>query len=126
MQIENITTTQELISKNNAEHLQENSTDSSLEKTRASQQIVDAAKNIPKDDDVDKAQISDALAKMSKTIEFFNKRLKFSIDENSKRIVVKVIDSDSNQVVREIPPKEVLKFVANLHKFLGVFVDTKR
>jgi len=126
MQIENIKTTQELISKNNAEHLQENSTDSSLEKTRASQQIVDAAKNIPKDDDVDKAQISDALAKMSKTIEFFNKRLKFSIDENSKRIVVKVIDSDSNQVVREIPPKEVLKFVANLHKFLGVFVDTKR
>ena len=83
-------------------------------------------KTVSEDNIVEKQHLVDALEKMSRAIEIFNKRLKFSIDEDSRRIVVKVIDSETNKVIREIPPKEVLKFVVNLHKFLGIFVDKKR
>lgn len=37
------------------------------------------------------------------------RKLEFSIDEDSGRNVVKVIDSDSGEVIRQFPSEEVLK-----------------
>lgn len=127
MQIESINTKVETVLKSPNESISEiiKKEEEKLEKNIEQKELQDA-KTIPRDRIVERHQIVDALEKMSRTIELFNKRLKFSIDEESKRIVVKVIDTETNKIVREIPPEEVLKFVANLHKFLGIFIDKKR
>lgn len=70
--------------------------------------------------------ISDAIEKMNKTIEIFNKKLKMSYDEESKRVVVRIIDSETDKVIKEIPTKEVLDFIHRLHQMIGVFIDSKR
>jgi len=70
--------------------------------------------------------MQDAIAKMNKTIEIFNKRIKLSVHEESKRIVVKIIDSQTDKVVKEVPPKEVLNFIAKLHESLGALIDKKQ
>ncbi|MBN1898650.1 MAG: flagellar protein FlaG [Spirochaetes bacterium] len=127
MQINGINaSTDHMIKDKNIDTIREQATP----KGNIDQAKLESAKTVPKEagsgeKPVAKQEVFDALEKMGKTIEFFNKRLKFSIDENSKRIVVKVIDSETDKVVREIPPEEVLRFVANLHKFLGIFVDKK-
>jgi len=56
----------------------------------------------------------------------FNKKIKLSIHKETHRIVIKVIDTDTNKVVREIPPKELLDFISLLHESLGLFIDKKR
>lgn len=71
-------------------------------------------------------EIQDAVNKMNKTIQIFNKRLQFSFHEEAKRIVVKIIDKENDKVIREIPPKELLSFITRLHESLGVLVDKKR
>jgi len=126
MQIESINTKVEPILKSSNESISEIIKEQEKLEKNIDQKELQEAKTIPKDKIIERHQIVDALEKMSKTIELFNKRLKFAIDEESKRIVVKVIDTETNKIVREIPPEEVLRFVAKLHKFLGIFIDKKR
>ena len=45
--------------------------------------------------------------------------LNFSIHEGTGRTVIKVIETESHRVVREIPPEEVLDLVANIEEMAG-------
>ena len=52
--------------------------------------------------------IESAVAEISEFVQSTNRSLSFSIDEQSKRSVVKVTDTDSGDVIRQIPSEEVL------------------
>lgn len=49
-----------------------------------------------------------AVSEVSEFVQARNRQLAFSIDEDSRRSVVKVTDSDSGEVIRQIPSEEVL------------------
>lgn len=53
--------------------------------------------------------IETAVSEISDFIKSRNRLLDFSIDEKSERPVVKVTDSESGEVIRQIPSEEVLK-----------------
>jgi len=53
--------------------------------------------------------IETAASEISDFIKSRNRQLDFSIDEKSERPVVKVTDSESGEVIRQIPSEEVLK-----------------
>lgn len=40
--------------------------------------------------------------------------LQFTIDEKADRVVVKVMDAEKDEVIRQIPPEDVLKLAASL------------
>jgi len=40
--------------------------------------------------------------------------LQFSIHEETKEIMVKVLDTDTEEVIREIPPEKILDMVAKI------------
>ncbi len=46
-----------------------------------------------------------------------NKKLNFSVHDDSGRMVVKVIDPESGETLKELPSEAVLKMVANIEKF---------
>lgn len=50
----------------------------------------------------------------------------YSIHEVTKQIMVKVIDQDTKEVIREIPPEKVLDMVAYMWELAGVIVDERR
>lgn len=54
-----------------------------------------------------------------------NKSLLFQVDEDSGRNVIKVIDRDSGDLVKQYPSEEVLGIVSNLAEATGVLVDFK-
>ncbi|MCL1845086.1 MAG: flagellar protein FlaG [Defluviitaleaceae bacterium] len=45
--------------------------------------------------------------------------------EATNRNVVRVYDSETNEVVREIPPEAVLDAHANMLEMVGIFVNTR-
>ncbi|MBU2549678.1 MAG: flagellar protein FlaG [Proteobacteria bacterium] len=51
--------------------------------------------------------------------------LNFSVHKATGRTVIKVIESETKQVLREIPPEEILKMVESLEKMAGVLLSTK-
>ena len=59
-------------------------------------------------------------------LEHANTEFEFSVHEKTKRIMVKVIDKDSKEVIREIPSEKILYIVAKIWEFNGLLVDEKR
>ena len=70
--------------------------------------------------------VIDAIEKANKAIMGANKKFEFTIHEKTKEIMVKVIDTDTNENIREIPNEKVLDMVAKLCEMAGVLVDERR
>ncbi|WON73600.1 flagellar protein FlaG [Nitrosospira sp. Is2] len=51
--------------------------------------------------------------------------MEFSLDSDSGRVVVKIIDSATQEVVRQIPMEEMLALAKALDKFQGLLLHTK-
>ena len=54
-----------------------------------------------------------------------NRGLEFSVDKDSGRDVIKVIDKASGDLVKQFPSEEVLTLVAKLSDMVGGFIDAK-
>lgn len=70
--------------------------------------------------------VIDAIEKANKAIMGANKRFEFNIHEKTKQIMIKVIDTDTNEVVREIPNEKILDMVAKMCEMAGILVDERR
>ena len=74
---------------------------------------------------VSEAQIIEAIEHANKAFRIVSTRFEFSIHEGTKEIMVKVIDEQTNEVIREIPPEKILDIVAKLWELVGIIVDEK-
>jgi len=52
-------------------------------------------------------------------------RLKFQKHEASGRFVVRVINEQTDEVIREIPPERLLDLLVHLRRMVGVLVDER-
>jgi len=69
------------------------------------------------------AEMHANLDRLEKTYLAFNRRLKFYLNEEIDRVVVKVIDAETDKVIKEIPPQEIQDLVARIQQAIGVMVD---
>jgi len=58
--------------------------------------------------DVSAEQIKTAVSQLNEFVQTNSRQLDFSVHEGSKKQVVKVTDTDSGKVIRQIPSEEVL------------------
>ena len=70
--------------------------------------------------------VINAIEEANKAIITAGRQLEFSIHEKTKAIMVKVIDTDTKEVVREIPPEKILDMVASILEMAGILVDERR
>jgi len=70
--------------------------------------------------------IIDAIEKANKALVFSNYALEFSVHEKTKEIMVKVVDTETNEVIREIPSEKILDMLANILEMSGILVDERR
>jgi flagellar protein FlaG len=66
--------------------------------------------------------LSAAVKKINESMPASAQSLQFSIDEDSKDIVVKVIDLNTKEIVRQIPSKEALEIAKSLDKMRGLLL----
>ena len=65
-------------------------------------------------------ELKDAVGKLNESPH--GQSLEFSIDEDSKRTIVKVIDVDTREVVRQMPSEEALRIAKSLDKASGLLI----
>jgi len=70
-----------------------------------------------------RAEVTDAVKKINDAMQVSAQSLQFSIDEDSKHIVVKVIDQDTKEVVRQMPSQEALEIAKSIDKMRGLLID---
>jgi flagellar protein FlaG len=53
----------------------------------------------------------------------FNRRLKFVIDQESKEIIIKVIDNETDKVIKVLPPEELQRLHSRIRDTIGFLFD---
>jgi flagellar protein FlaG len=69
--------------------------------------------------------LRDKVAQLNDYMQNLNRSLQFSVDENSGDTVVKVIDSDTEEVVRQIPSEAILKIRNAVAEYRGILLETQ-
>jgi len=72
------------------------------------------------------AEIFDAVEKLNLSTEGMNEKVHFSYHEKTNRVIMRIIDSETNEVVREVPAKDAIKLLEHIQEYLGMFVDESR
>lgn len=62
-------------------------------------------------------ELATAVDRVNHSLQLENRSLQFSIDDATERVIVKVVDKESGETVREIPPKEVLAIAEAIDRF---------
>lgn len=75
--------------------------------------------------EVSAERLQDAVEKMNELMQSGNRSLRFQVDDTAERVVVKVLDIETDEVVRQIPSEETLKFSEFLEGMVGLIFDQK-
>jgi flagellar protein FlaG len=70
-------------------------------------------------------QVQDAVQTVNKAFESKASDLQFSVDKQSGDTVVKVVDSSTGDVIRQIPTEEVLNIAHNIERMQGLLMRDK-
>lgn len=68
--------------------------------------------------------------KIKKAIETINKQLshtecQYGFHEKTNRVTIKIVDKDTDKVIKEFPPEETLEMIAKAWELAGILVDEK-
>jgi flagellar protein FlaG len=70
----------------------------------------------------EKARLEGAVKKLNDYVAPALQTIQFSIDQESERIIVKVVDTTTQEVLRQIPNEEVLAITKTLDKLQGLVI----
>lgn len=70
--------------------------------------------------DIDIEQIAEELRMVSRA---FNRRLKFSVNRDLNQVVVKVIDKQTDKVIKELPSEEIQHLHVRIREAIGLLID---
>jgi len=62
---------------------------------------------------------------LEKTFLAFNRRVQLSVNETINQVIIKVVDSETDKVIKEIPAEEIQHLIARIKETIGLLVDEK-
>lgn len=76
-------------------------------------------------DELTVSQAKDLTASMNRFLETVDTQLRFQFHEELNEYYVTIVNSQTEEVVREIPSKRLMDIYAAMREFIGVLVDQK-
>ncbi|MCI8373264.1 MAG: flagellar protein FlaG [Lachnospiraceae bacterium] len=71
--------------------------------------------------------------KIRKSVEEINRRAlqnnvecQFGVHEGTNRVTIKIVDKETHEVIREVPPEKTLDMIAKAWELAGLMVDERR
>jgi flagellar protein FlaG len=71
---------------------------------------------------IDKPAVLEAVRKLNETVAPALQTVQFEVDEDSDKLVVKVVDKESKEVIRQMPSEEALAFSKTIDKLQGLVI----
>lgn len=71
-------------------------------------------------------QLKKAIAEMNRKINNSNEEAVFGVHEDTNRIMIKIMDKETKEVIKEFPPEKTLDMIARIWEMAGILVDEKR
>lgn len=73
----------------------------------------------------DPATLKKTVDQLNAVMKQHSNSIEFSIDEESGKTIVKVMDTESNTVLKQYPSRELLAIAKQIDQFQGMFVKTQ-
>ncbi|XID91008.1 flagellar protein FlaG [Paenibacillaceae bacterium WGS1546] len=70
-------------------------------------------------------QIIKAIDRAIRAVEGNATKLEMEVHKETKAVMVKVLNKETGELIREIPPEKTLDFVVKMMEFAGIIVDKK-
>lgn len=75
--------------------------------------------------DSEAVNMEEVAQKLQDFVDSLNTSLRFSVDKESGRDIIKVVDSASGDLIRQFPSEEVLDVIKSLSKATGILLSEK-
>lgn len=72
-----------------------------------------------------RAEVERALENVNQAAGVANEKISFVLHDGSGRLMVRVVNNSTGEVIREIPPKELLDAEARIREAIGLFLNRK-
>jgi len=72
-----------------------------------------------------KKLLEQSIKEMNAQLDLGNHSIQFSFDDSSKELVVKVVDTKTDKVIRQIPAEEALRLRAHMKELAGMIVEAE-
>jgi len=73
--------------------------------------------------EINSSDVRAAVSKLNDHVQNLRRNLAFSIDDTTGQTIIRVYDSETNELIREIPSEETLRIAANIEaQHLDVFL----
>lgn len=69
--------------------------------------------------------VDQAVEKINDAVRTFSQKLEFSVDKETETFVVKVVDKETKEVIRQIPSEEFLQIAKAMDKLQGLLIKDK-
>lgn len=79
-----------------------------------------------RDAQADKKRLLSLIDDTNNKLKGIRRRCEYSYNEDVNRISIKVMDAETNTVIKEIPPEEALESIQKIWEVAGLLVDEKR
>lgn len=76
-------------------------------------------------EEIPREEVEKATEKLNRLMGLIEKKMKFEVHDKTQRIMVKIIDEESGEVLSEIPPKKILDMLSSFMEFAGLLVDER-
>ncbi|MBU0599670.1 flagellar protein FlaG [bacterium] len=87
-----------------------------IKKEASQEQEVERKKEEPED-------ITETVELLNKTSLAYDRGIEFVVHKDPDRIIIKVIDQETKEVIREVPSEEIMDLLTDLHKLNGLLFD---
>ena len=112
-------TTKPPVQDNERSRIQEERVQQQRQQNRAQQATVELERGLLE-------EVEEALRKLNDTADAMQLSLRFQMHQGSDRWMVQVIDVRQDEIIREIPPENILNVVAQIQSLIGVLLDERR
>jgi len=93
---------------------------SEAQKAEVKQQKGFITEDSVKDENID---TKEAMDKIKEAAILFNRKIRLEVEEDLNIMIVKVIDSETEEVIRQIPPKELVALSKNAKDLKGLLIN---
>lgn len=70
-------------------------------------------------------KVKNAVSEVNDKIKQSKSEIQFEYHEKSNRVSIKIVDSDTKEVIKEIPPEDTIKMIEKMWEVAGLLVDQK-
>jgi flagellar protein FlaG len=68
-------------------------------------------------------EVRESVKDINEIVDKVKEGLSFQIHEDTEKMMVKVVDLNTDEVIKELPPEEMLDLQARIHEIVGILID---